>query len=316
MAQPTIVQQHGQLRVQGNRIVDRQGRPVVLRGTSLFWSQWIGKYYNRNAVKWLRDDWRCTVIRAAMAVGSGGYLEHPEEEKKKVMAVVDAAIELGIYVIIDWHDHNAQEHSQQAQEFFAEMAKRYKDAPNVIYEIFNEPLNKVSWSNVIKPYSEGVVRAIRQHDPDNIIVCGTPSWSQRVDEASRDPLKFENIAYALHFYAASHKQWLRDVATAALNNGVALMVTEFGTTEASGNGKVDEEETRKWWQFLDDNQISWCNWSIADKKETSAALRPGASADGGWANDVITPSGLLVREELRRKNASPVTPPPAKDKAP
>jgi endoglucanase len=91
---------------------------------SFFWSQWIGKYYNPSVVNWLRDDWRCTIVRAAMAVGSGGYLENPEQEKKKVVAVVDAAIAAGIYVIIDWHDHKAQENTARAQEFFSEMALR------------------------------------------------------------------------------------------------------------------------------------------------------------------------------------------------
>lgn len=302
----SVVGQHGRLRVQGNRIVDQHGKPVQLRGMSFFWSQWIGKYYNANVVKWLRDDWRCTIVRAAMAVGSGGYLENPEQEKKKVIAVVDAAIAAGIYVLIDWHDHNAYQNTARAQEFFTEMARRYAKVPNVIYETFNEPLQNVSWSKDLKPYHEAVIRSIRRYSPDSLIVCGTPSWSQRVDEASKDPLKFPNIAYTLHFYATTHKQWLRDAAQTALNNGIALMVTEFGTTEASGNGVIDYEETRKWWQFLDTNYISWCNWSVADKVEASAALKPGANGRGGWPTSAVTASGLFVREELRKKN------PPAK----
>jgi len=80
-------------------------------------------------------------------------------------------------------------------------------------------------------------------------------------------------------------------------------VTECGTTEASGDGPVDYDETRKWWEFLDAHHISWCNWSVADKKETSAALLPGANPKGGWPDAAITPSGLFVREEIRKKNA-------------
>ena len=269
---------------------------------SLFWSQWIGKYYNRDVVNWLRDDWRCTIVRAAMAVEHGGYLENPEREKQKVTAVVDAAIAAGIYVLIDWHDHNAHQHTKEAQEFFADMARRYGKYPNVIYEPFNEPLQNHSWSRDIKPYHEAVIRSIRPHDPNNLIVCGSRAWSQRVDEVSQDPLKFDNIAYTLHFYATTHKQWLRDTAQTALNNGIALMVTEFGTTEASGDGRIDYEETRKWWEFWKANHISWCNWSVADKAEASAALRPGASERGGWAAAALTASGLFVREEIRRKN--------------
>ncbi len=304
-----VVAKHGQLRVQGNRIVDAEGKPVALHGMSLFWSQWIGKYFNPDAVRWLQSDWDCTVVRAAMGVGSGGYLENPDLEKQRVIAVVDAAIERGIYVIIDWHDHEAQQHLPQAQKFFAEMAQRYAKYPNVIYETFNEPLQGGTWSKDIKPYHEAVIKTIRQHDPDNIIVCGTRIWSQRVDEAADDPIKMPNIAYTLHFYAASHKQWLRDTAQKALDKGIAIMVTEFGTTEASGNGPIDREETRKWFDFMDKHHISWANWSVADKNETSAALIPGATATGNWSDAMISPSGLMVRAELRAKNTSrmPVT---------
>jgi endoglucanase len=295
------VEKYGQLQVKGNRIMGKDDKPVQLRGMSFFWSQWIGKYYTPEAVKWLRDDWRCTVVRAALAVDHDGYLKNPEAEKQKVITVVDAAIAQGLYVIIDWHDHEAEKHVEQAKAFFAEMAQRYGDKPNVIYEIYNEPLN-VSWSGVIKPYSEAVIAAIRQHDPDNLVICGTRNWSQEIEEVASDPIKLPNVAYTLHFYAATHKQWLRDAATRALSKGVALMVTEYGTCEASGNGVLDRAETQAWWKFMDENSISWCNWSLADKEETSAALKPGAKATGNWTDNEISPSGLFVREELRANN--------------
>jgi endoglucanase len=291
----------GKLQVVGNKIVDKDGDPVQLRGMSFFWSQWIGKYYNAATVKWLKDDWRCNIVRAAMAVEEGGYLLQPVSEKKKVTDVVDAAIDEGIYVIIDWHDHHAFNNTKKAKEFFAQMAQQYGDTPNVIYELFNEP-EQVSWTNQVKPYHQAVIDTIRFYDPDNLIICGTTTWSQDVDVAANDPLIGTNIAYTLHFYAGSHKQFLRDKATTALNKGVALMVTEFGTTDASGDGAVDQVETAKWFQFLDEHKISWCNWSIADKEEGSAALKPGAGNSGGWSNANLTTSGRFIKSELNGKN--------------
>lgn len=298
----TVVQKYGQLRVQGNRIVDRNGNPVQLRGMSLYWSQWIPKYYNFNTIKWLRDDWKITVIRAAMGINGNtdGYLVNATAERNKVIAVVDAAIQLGIYVIIDWHDHNAHNSRAQAQAFFADMAQRYGNTPNVIYETWNEPLN-YSWSGIIKPYHQAVIGSIRQHDPDNIIICGTRNWSQEVDEAAANPISGGNIAYTLHFYANTHGQWLRDRAQSALNRGAALFVTEYGTTDASGNGTVNATATREWWSFLDQNSIGHANWSVADISESSAALFSGASANGGWTLSQIKPSGQLVRNELIAK---------------
>jgi endoglucanase len=303
LGQESVVAKHGQLSVKGNRIIDKDSNPVTLRGMSLYWSQWKGPFYNPDCIKWLRDDWNCTLVRAAMAVGSGGYLTNPEEEKQKVKTVVQAAIDLGIYVIIDWHVlAEGPKTVEQAGAFFEEMAKTYGSKPNVIYEIWNEPVNTQDWTKVIKPYHEAIIARIRAQDPDNIIVCGTQTWSQDVDKAAVDPLKGTNIAYALHFYAATHKQALRDKAAAALGKDIALMVTEWGTSEASGGGKLDAQETKDWLDFMDKNQLSWCNWSIADLNETSAALKPGASPKGNWSADEISASGQLVRSELKAKS--------------
>jgi len=299
----TFVEEHGNLTVSGNRIIDQNGDPIVLRGMSLFWSQWMGKYYNYNCIKWLRDDWKCTVVRAAMGIESGGYLNNPASEKAKIVTVIEACIDLGIYVIVDWHDHNAHEHQAQAIAFFQEIATDYGAYPSVIYEVFNEP-EQDNWKTVLKPYLNAVVDSIRAIDPDNLIVVGTPTWSQDVDVASLNPLAQNNIAYALHFYAAYpyHKQTLRNKASTALNNGIALFVTEFGTVLNTGDGPIDTAETRLWMNFMESNQISWCNWSIADKNETSAALKPGASANGGWSASEISESGLLIRDYIIRGN--------------
>lgn len=297
----TIVEQYGQLRVSGNRILDKNGTAVQLRGMSLYWSQWIPKYYNYNTIKWLRDDWKVTVVRAAMAVDVGGYATNPTAEQNKVFAVIDAAISLGIYVVVDFHVHEAQNYRSQALTFYRAVAQRYGNSPNVLYEPWNEPLT-TDWTGIIKPYHEAVISAIRQYDPDNIIICGTGFYSQDVDIATNNPINQANIAYTLHFYADTHKQGLRDKAQTALNRNRALFVTEYGTTGASGDGYVNEVETRTWWAFLDNNKISHANWSVADISESSAALQSGASVDGGWPVSQIKPSGQLVRNELRAKD--------------
>ena len=84
------------LRVVQGRIEIEHGAVAQLRGMSLFWSQWMPQFYNAAAVRWLRDDWRVDVVRAAMGVHRGGYLEHPRREAAKVRAVIEAAIDCGI----------------------------------------------------------------------------------------------------------------------------------------------------------------------------------------------------------------------------
>jgi len=111
------VAEHGRLRVQGNRIGGQHGQPVRLRGMSFFWSQWMAQYWNKDLVHWMRSDWKVSVLRAAMGVEMGGHLENPKKETQKVVEVVKAAIQEGIYIIIDWHDHNANQHQQEASSF-------------------------------------------------------------------------------------------------------------------------------------------------------------------------------------------------------
>lgn len=298
----SFVSQHGQLQVEGNKIVDQHGNVVQLRGMSFFWSQWMGKYYTAETVKWLKQDWHCTVVRASMGIeDSEGYIINPQTEKAKIITVIDAAIANGIYVIVDWHSHHAEDYEEEAKLFFTEIAQKYGDHPNIIYELYNEPLD-VSWTNILKPYHEAVISEIRKFDPDNIAICGTRNWSQQVNEVIGHEIDDDNVAYTLHYYASTHKQDLRDIAQNALDNDIALFVTEFGTTDYSGDGFIDVQETYTWWNFLDDNAISWCNWSIADKNENSAALKPNSSTIGQWPDSTLTQSGHLVREELRNKN--------------
>ncbi|WP_025741749.1 glycoside hydrolase family 5 protein [Aquimarina pacifica] len=298
----SVVETHGRLQVSGNKILDKNNDVIQLRGMSLFWSQWMGQYYTEEAISWLKNDWNCNIVRAAMGVeDSDGYLSNKETEKQKVFTVIDAAIKEGIYVIVDWHSHHAEDYVNEAKSFFAEVAQKYGDSPNLIYEIYNEPLN-VSWTEVLKPYHEEVIASIREFDSDNLIICGTRTWSQDVDEVIGNTINDNNVAYTLHYYAATHKQSLRDKAQNAINNNIPIFVTEYGVSEASGDGSIDENEARTWWDFLDQNKISWCNWSIADKDELSAALKPGASGLGGWTEDQLTTSGAMVRNEIISKN--------------
>jgi endoglucanase len=270
---------------------------------ALYWSQWEPAVYNAQVVKWLAEDWKCSVIRASIAVGSGGYLTNPTGEMNKLRTVVRAAIDAGIYVIIDFHETgNGNDHLTQAKKFFGDVSQEFGEYPNVIYETWNEPLNTHAWASVIKPYHEAVIPVIRANDPDNIILLGTRGWSQEVDEASRNPVTLSaNLAYTLHFYAGTHQEFLRTKARTALANGIALMVTEGGMSMANGDDGVFADEMTRWCDFLDENGILWTNWSLTDVGESSAALRPGASMTGGWATSQLTESGNWVRNRLRSK---------------
>lgn len=300
----TVVDINGELSVKDNKIVNSKDDIVSFAGNSFFWSNdyYRGNgFYNKDVAKWLMTDWNATIIRIPMAADPDihdSYIYDKKTNEEKVTILVDAAIDLGLYVIIDWHSHRAEDNEKEAIEFFTRMAKKYGKHPNVIYEIYNEPLN-VSWDTVIKPYAEKVIEAIRKIDSDNIIVVGTPKWSQDVDNASKNPITgYKNIAYTLHFYSGSHKQWLMNKAKKALENGIALIVTEWGSVDADGSGDVDAESTKLWMDFMKANHLTHCNWSINNKDEGASALKPKASSRGNWDDDDLTKSGKLAKKHI------------------
>merc|ERR1719429_375135 len=281
-----VVEQHGKLRVVGNNIVGSHGDTVQLRGMSFFWSQWQGQYYTNAVVNWLVDDWQCSLVRAVLGIHeSSGYLQDPGTEKAKVELVVNAAIAKGIYVIIDWHDHHAENHVNEAKAFFDEMARKYGSYDHVIFETYNEPL-AVSWSGVIKPYHEQLVPVIRAYS-DNLIILGNRDWCQHPDEAARDPVAGSNLAYTIHFYASTHKQSLRNKVVSAKSAGGAVV-----------DGTLDLPETDVWLSFLAYHGISYPNWAVSDKQEACSALVPGASTSGGWSDGQLTDSGRYMRAAI------------------
>ena len=300
----SVVAKNGALSIKGKTVVNSYGKPVSFAGNSLFWSNnyYRGNgFYNKNVIKHLKNNWNSEIIRIPMTADPDihdSYIFDKKTNQTKLETVVDVAIDLGLYVIIDWHSHRAEDNEKEAIEFFTKMAIKYGKYPNIIYEIYNEPL-KVSWDDVIKPYAEKVIATIRKIDKNNIIVVGTPNWSQDVDKASENPIKgYKNIAYGFHFYAGSHKDWIMNKAKKAIDNGLALIVTEWGSVNADGGGMPDSESTQKWMDFMKKNNLTHCNWSINNKDEGASALKPNTSLDGNWTDDDLTASGKLAKKYI------------------
>lgn len=280
---------HGLLKTKGSHIVGAADTAISLAGNSLFWSQWSATFYNADVVHWLKTDWNSKIIRAAMGVDeTGGYITNPDREKQKVITIVDACIAEGLYVIIDWHSHHAENYKTESIAFFKEMATKYGQYPNVIYEIYNEPLDTATWATKIKPYATDVVKEIRAIDPDNLILVGTRTWSQEVLEAGNDPINDNNLAYVLHFYVGMHGQYLRDKAQLALDKGIPLFVSEWGLWGSSS-------DLDNWMNFMKKNQLSWCNWSIFTKDEPPSSLKASANPKGNWTSTDLTTIGKKVR---------------------
>lgn len=297
-----FVSRHGRLKVVGTQLVDQRGEKIALRGVSLGWHSLWPRFYNEQATQWLRQDFGCNVVRAAMGieVGERCYTKDPAFSKEKIKAVVEGAIKADMYVIIDWHSHNIN--LAEAKEFFGEVSKTYAKRPNVIYELFNEP-DQESWPEV-KAYAEEVINVIRANDPDNVILVGCPHWDQDINLPAADPIKGQkNLMYTMHFYAATHGKWLRERTDAAIASGLPVFVSESAGMEASGDGPLNNEAWQAYLDWMEAKGLSWVVWSVSDKDETCSMLQKSASSTGPWKDEDLKESGLKTRAYLRRYNA-------------
>ena len=292
------------LSVKGNFLMNSNGDTVILRGVSYGWHNFWPRFYNESSAKYIINHWGADVLRAAMGVDidKNSYINRPDFGIECVSKIANAAIENGAYVIIDWHCHNLR--LNEAKEFFTKMAKRYKGVPNVIYELYNEPIND-SWTEV-KNYSIELIKTIRAIEPNAVILVGSPHWDQDIHIAADDPITgFKNIMYTLHFYANTHGQSLRDRADYALSKGLPIFVSECAGMEATGDGPINREEWGKWIDWMNKNKISWAAWSIADKNETCSMLYPSASSEGDWKDNNLKEWANIVIEELTSSDFVP-----------
>ena len=252
----------------------------------------------------MKKNWKVNAVRLAMYTAEyNGYCTGDASNRRKLEACIDNGVKYatnaGMYVIIDWHilsDGNPQQNQKEALKFFKKMAKKYKNNTNVIYEICNEPNGGTSWST-IKKYAEKIIKGIRTYDKKAVILVGTPNWSQDVDQAALSPVSKKyrkNVMYTLHFYAATHKEWLRD-------KGLPLFVSEFSICDASGNGGLDKAEAKKWLTFLDKNNISYMAWSLSNKAESSAFIKSGCSNTGKWSSKNLTAAGKWITNWYKKK---------------
>ena len=208
-----------------------------------------------------------------------------------------------MYVLIDWHilsDGDPNRYIEDAKPFFAEMAEKYCDYNNVLYEICNEP-NGVDWP-CVKEYAEQIIPVIREKDPDSVIIVGNPGWSTDLVNVAADPLAFDNILYTFHFYAATNGQDSRDMLEAVSQQGLPIFVTEYGVTASTGRHPRDLDSADQWIDLLERENISYCMWSFSKAPEACSAIRSGVFKYNGFEKEDYSETGLWLLDTLAEHN--------------
>lgn len=299
------------LSVKGSQLVNTQGDAVQLKGISTHGIAWFPNYINENCFQELKQHWGINVVRVAMYTAeNGGYCTDGDKQhlKNLIKNAVEYAEKCNLYIIIDWHilsDGNPNTYKEEAKAFFDEISKAYGNKNNIIYEICNEPNGSTSWQE-IKQYAEEIIEVIRKNDADNIILVGTPNWSQFVEQAAENPIVGQkNIMYTLHFYAATHRQDLRNAMIKAISSGLPIFVSEYGICDASGNGAIDTIEAKEWIDTMNRYCISYVAWNLSNKAETSAILKSDCQKSSNFTQQDLSDSGKWLYTMLSHKTALP-----------
>lgn len=213
---------------------------------------------------------------------------------------VDAATRLGLYVIVDWHEiSDVQPVHERTTRFWGTVAPVFAGHSNVLYELFNEPMNQddTSWQRW-KEQAQPWVNLIREHAPNNIILIGGPSWSQAIGGAATDPFEGENLAYVGHIYPIIDRNTWSDTGVMAQVAAVRpLMITEWGFRD-DGNYIWDGDTTSfgdPLKAFIEGHGLSWTAW-CADSLwgpmmfDEDWKLLTGAGEMGGFARKWLADS--------------------------
>lgn len=294
------VEAHGQLTVKKGRLLDKYGEPVVLRGISSHGIAWYPEYTNYQALKTVRN-YGANVFRIAMYVAQNdGYLEEPELNKKLLFAAIENSLAADLYTIVDWHvlrDKNPNYNVKEAISLLGEVAQRYGDNPGIIYEICNEPNGDTAYNEIVH-YADQVIPAIRKYAPNAVILVGTPKFCTSLSEAIANPIQHENIMYTYHYYAGlSDCMYAIKEISRGIQHNLPVFVSEWGVNTYDATEK-HWKNTKAFVDFLEQENISWVNWSLSNKDEGYSMIKSDCTKLHGWGLDELSESGRFVLQYL------------------
>ncbi|OCQ19194.1 cellulase [Pseudoalteromonas luteoviolacea] len=305
--QVSPIEKYGRLKVCGTGLCSEHNARIQLRGMSSHGLQWygLGKCMTDVSLDVLAYDWQADIVRLSLYVQEGGYENDPAGFTAQMNTLIDKASQRGLYVLVDWHQLNPGDPNfnlDLAKQFFTDIVTSNKHRKNVIYDIANEP-NKVEWSQ-IRHYAEQVIPVIRNIQPDALILLGTHGWSTfgassggSVQDVLNDPVKFDNIMYTFHFYAASHKDYYRTVLDQA-SDVLPVFVSEWGTQNYDGDGPNDFVSAQQYIDLMARKKISWTNWNYSDDFRSGAVFKRGACTNQNFTDSQLKEAGAWVKARI------------------
>lgn len=260
------------LHAEGNLIVNPSGESVRLRGI-MFPDPSILQEQNRFKPRLITDiaDLGANVIR--VPVHPQYFVKDGEYLWRYLDPVVKWAGEAGIYVVIDWHFIGnvatgageqmpalEMDAKQLTLDFWKSTARYFKDTPNVIFEIFNEPqsIDAATWHD----NAEEIIQVIRAQGANQLVIVGGIDFGRDLSWVIENPVIDGNIAYASHIYpihaTSGYDGWFGSTAAK-----YPVLMTEWGYIESTDDASINylvgtaAGYGKEFTNYLDAHQIGW-----------------------------------------------------------
>lgn len=302
--------------VDGDRIVNDKGSPVLLKGLvrpSLEWSQ-QGQDLSVQDIQNIRD-WGANVIRLDLNQNywfSSGPASQAGSYKQIINAIVYYAIQNGMAVILDlhWTENGGQSPmaNHDSIRFWQEVAADYSAFGTVLFELFNEPesVSQNVWLNGSSDYAgyQQLYNAVRGAGANNVCIVNGLDWGYDLSFVS-DSFKVDgsNIIYGSHPYNEKGSEGYTGPGGSFSNNfkGVIgkypLIFTEFGVNDSRYFPNGYEAVYDRILTFADLNQVNYSGFAWwVDSNPAKVSVFPDLIKD--WSGTPFN-GGVQVHEDLQ-----------------
>jgi uncharacterized protein (TIGR01370 family) len=300
LALASLLAQESPLRVEGTRLLDKEGKEVLLRGVSLPAGQGDRKDLERIA-----REWKANGVRLPVLPGEWKQ-KGPDALDARLDPLLDACRELGLRAIVSWqavgNPKTGKAHRdlpefdaslELARAFWTRTAARHRDKAWVLFELFNET-STMTWID-LKPALEALVAEVRRAAPESVVIVPGTDWAFDLRGPAADPLQGKNILYSWHPYPLRGTLWDSCVGEAAKK--LPIMATEWGfnlDAETGSRGNTDDFGLPLL-RLMEERRFHWTAAAWSDKGPT-----PLFDAQGG-----ATPLGRLARAWLAGERPEP-----------
>jgi hypothetical protein len=306
----------------GNHIISLDtGEPILLRCVNRSGLEYAGPdeqgflsgaSLSRSEIEFIVKEWRCNIIRLPFNQDFvlRGRLGHSGEEYQSAIdQVISWASLFGAYTLLDlqWLDADrvyggnrnlvAPLPNINSLDLWTTLARRYQSEPAVLYDLFNEPhdrliddpfpLNKEDGTTYPpgqrsvtmkewQPWARKLTQIVRDENPDALVFVGGTNWAY---DLRGMPMDVENLVYSTHVYPNKGRNWPE--AFGDLSKSKPVFVGEFGGSDTPGN----LDFVRSLMRYMRELEIGWTAWSWSDEPFLVTGYVP-------------TPFGEAVRQEL------------------